>query len=135
MSLSDDQQPFVDSAARDAESTTLAVAVIVGIGCVSLVAQRFVRRTLNCKSMQTLSTSYRERYFLRVALSEMVALGSFVVAVTLRPHWVYFIGAAFTFVGFWRVAPTRRHLQQDQDQLSLSGCQLSLTAALRTPAS
>jgi len=115
--------------------TVRSIAVVVAAGVSSLVMQAFVRPMLDCASARTLATSYRERFFLRLALSESTALIAFVVYMVWGPTWVYFIGAAFTLVGFWRLAPTRRSLQRDQDQLSLNGCQLSLVAALRTPAS
>ena len=113
-------------------STFRSVAVVVAVGCNSLAIQQFFRPGLDGTSMQTLVVSYRTRYFLRLAFSETVALIAFVVYIAWGPQWVYPIGAAFTFLGFWRLAPTKRHLQQDQDRLSLSGCQLSLTEALRS---
>ena len=111
-----------------------SIAVIAATACVSLVAQRFVPRPLNCTSAKTLADSYRQRFFLRVAFSESVGLVGFVTFIVWGPWWMYYIGAALTLVLFWRLAPTRQNLQQDQDRLSLSGCNRSLTAALRSPA-
>jgi len=122
----------VGDVAKDSASPTRPIAIIAAIGCASLAIQPFVRRTLDCTSNKTLAVSYRERFFLRVALSEAVALAACAMSLSWGPRWVFFVGAAFTVVGFWRLAPTRRHLQQDQDRLSLSGCLLSLVAALRS---
>lgn len=112
-----------------------SIAVIAAIGCGSLAAQAFLPRPLNGTSMKSLAASYRARFFLRLAMSEAVALAAFALSIAWGPWWAFYVGAAFTLAGFARLAPTRRHLQQDQDQLSLAGCDLSLTEALRTPAS
>jgi F0F1-type ATP synthase membrane subunit c/vacuolar-type H+-ATPase subunit K len=114
-------------------SPGLSIAVVVAIGLASLAAQKFAQPTLDCTSVKALAESYRKRFFLRVALSEAVALLSFVLGIVRGPWWIFYIGAALTLVLFWRLAPTRSNLRRDQDQLELSGCNLSLTAALRTP--
>ncbi len=118
---------------KDSASPGLSIAGIVAAGLASLASHAFVRPTLDCTSTKALADSYRTRFFLRVAFSESVALLAFALGITWGPWWIYYVGAPFTFVGFTRLAPTRRNLQQDQDRLSLSGCNLSLTAALRTP--
>lgn len=114
------------------ERTGLSVAIVVAAGCASLLAQQFLPRALDCTSAGSLASSYRTRFFLRMAFAESAALAGFVLYIALGPWWVYFIGAAFTAVGFVRLAPTRRHLMQDQDALSLSGCTRSLLEALRS---
>ena len=113
--------------------TIRSVAVVVAFGCNSLVTQRFLGSALDGTTTRTFADSYRTRFFLRIAFSESVALVAFVVYIVWGPTWIYFIGAGFTLIGFWRLAPTRQHLQQDQDRLSLAGCQLSLIEALSTP--
>ena len=120
---------------KDPRSPGQAIAVIAAAACVSLVAQKLVPRPLDCTSSKSLADSYRIRFFLRVAFSESVSLLAFALGIAWGPWWLFYIGAPFTLVGFWRLAPTRRNLQAEQDRMSLSGCQLSLTAALRTPAS
>ena len=110
--------------------TARSIGVVVAVGVTSLVAQAFVQRTLDVTSPATLAESYRKRFFLRLALSDAVALIAFVVFISWGPQWVYAIGAAFTFIGFARMAPTRSNLQREQDRLSLSGNQVSLTEAL-----
>lgn len=112
-----------------------SIAVVVAAGLASLLAQRLFLRPLDCTSAKTLADTYRQRFFKRLAYSESVALIAFVMDIVWGPWWVYYVGAAFTLVGFANLAPTLRHLQLDQDQLSLTGCELSLTAALRTPTS
>jgi hypothetical protein len=118
----------------ESSSAGLSLAVIAAVGCASLAGHTFVRRTLNCASLRTLALSYRSRFLLRLAIAETGMWIAFFVSRVSGPWWVFYVGAVFTIIGFYRTAPTRRHLQQDQDQLSLSGCQLFLTEALRTPA-
>lgn len=109
-----------------------SIAVVAALGCSSLVSQPLISRPLDCASAETLAVSYRARFFVRLATSEVVALAAFVLGATWGPWWVFFLGAAFTLVGFARLAPTQRNLQHDQDCLSLNGCTLSVIAALRT---
>ncbi len=123
-----------DEAASDAPAWQ-SIAVITAFGCASLAAQAFLPRPLDGSAITSLAASYRARFFLRLAMSEAVALAAFALSIAWGPWWAFYVGAAFTLTGFARLAPTRRHLQQDQDQLSLAGCDLSLTEALRTPAS
>jgi len=109
-----------------------SIAAIAALGCASLATQPLISRPLDCTSAKTLAVSYRARFFVRLATSEVVALAAFVLGAVWGPWWVFFVGAAFTLVGFARLAPTQRNLQHDQDRLSLGGCTLSVIAALRT---
>ncbi|MEP7201756.1 MAG: hypothetical protein ABI894_04055 [Ilumatobacteraceae bacterium] len=59
----------------------------------------------------------------------IVAIGV-VVDIALGPWWVYFIGAFFAVVGIARLAPTSRHIQQEDDELARAGCMRSLISAL-----
>lgn len=118
----------------ESTNVALSLAVIAAAGFSSLTAPLLIRRELDATSLRTLALSYRSRFMLRLAFAEVVMLVGFAASKVWGPWWVVFIGAAITVVGFIRLAPTARHLQQDQDRLSLSGCQLSLTEALRTPA-
>ena len=124
---------FLGNMSEGAESTGLSVAIVVAVGCTSLLAQRVVPRPLDCTSLESLASSYRTRFFLRLAISEAAALAGFCLDVALGPWWVYFVGAGFALIGFSQLAPTVRHLIQDQDSLSLNGCPRSLVEALRLP--
>lgn len=110
-----------------------SLAAIAAFGCASLAAQSYLPPALDGTSKKSLAVSYRIRFFLRLALSEAVAMAAFVLSIAWGPWWAFYVGAALTLIGFARLAPTRHHLQQDQDQLSLAGCDLSLVEALRTP--
>ncbi|MCE9623611.1 MAG: hypothetical protein K8R99_14835 [Actinomycetia bacterium] len=123
---------FLGDTSEGSAPRWLSLVATVAVGCMSLVAQALIPRPLDCASLKSLAMSYRARFFLRLAMSEVVGLAAFAMGIALGPWWVYYLGAAFTLAGFARLAPTARHIQQDQDRLSLNGCQLSLTEALRT---
>lgn len=55
----------------------------------------------------------------------------FVAFVVTGSGWLYPLGALFAAVGFGRLAPTRRHLEEDQERLQASECGRSLVDALR----
>jgi hypothetical protein len=122
----------VGDVSKGSEPTGLSVAIIVAVGCFAPVAQRLVSRPLDCTSAESLASSYWTRFFLRLAFSESVALVGFVIGISMGPWWVYYVGAGFTAVGYWQLAPTRHHLSQDQDALMLRGCARSLVSALRS---
>jgi hypothetical protein len=114
------------------EPVGLSVVIVAGVGLASLIAGRRFRQRLDCSADAALVTSYRTRFFLRLAISEVVALVAFVVAISLGPWWVYFIGVPFTIVGFARLAPTQRNLEGDQNDLRANGCHRSLIQALNS---
>lgn len=109
----------------------LAVPIVVGVGVICLALQRILPRPLDCSSPATLAATYRTRFFLRIAFAEACSLIAFAVYISIGPGWVYAVGLAFTLFGFAFAAPTVARLRADQDALSLSGCTLSLVAALR----
>lgn len=115
------------------ERTGAAVAIAIAFGCASLLAQRVLPCPLDCTSLESLAASYRTRFFLHLALCDSAALAGFALDIALGPWWVYFVGAGFAFVGFAQLAPTVRHLAEDQESLALRGCPRSLIAALRLP--
>ena len=122
---------FVVPGATERPAAPWAVAIVIG-GLVSLAATWAIgRRRLQCQGESELATSYRTRFFLRMAVSESVALFAFVACFLAGHWWLYWIGAAFTLVGFWWNAPTRAHLLADQEELALAGCGQSLMRALR----
>lgn len=106
-------------------------AAVVLVGAAGLAGSR-IERPLQCEDDGRLAGSYTTRFFLRVALAEASALVGFVAFVLTGSAWMYPLGTAFTAVGFWRLAPTSRHLQEDEARLGASGCSRSLVAALRT---
>lgn len=110
----------------------LIAAAFVGGGVGALVAQRLLSRPLDGTTDQTLVTTYRTRFFLRLAFGEIPALVGF-VGFFVYDWWLYPIGLVLTAMGFAFAAPTVRSLQKDQDDLIARGCPLSLVAALRSP--
>lgn len=124
---------IVKDEAGDSGQLGRSLGVVVAAGAISIAAQHFISPALDGTSTKNLASSYRARFFVRMALSEFVALGAFALGMAWGPWWLYYVGAAFTLIGFYRAAPTRTHLQADQDRLSLAGCDLSLMEALRTP--
>lgn len=114
------------------EPVRLSVVIVVGVGLASLIAPRLFGPRLDCSADASLVTSYRTRFFLRLAISEVAALAAFGVAIRLGPWWVYFVGVVFTIVGFSRLAPTQRNLEGDQNDLRANGCHRSLMQALNS---
>jgi hypothetical protein len=110
-------------------AVSLPIAVVFGIG--ALVAQRLVPAGLDCSSAAALSSTYRNRFLVRLAVAESAALVAFATSLVIGPWWVYFVGASFSVYGFARIAPTRARLIADQDELVIDGCPRSLVAALR----
>lgn len=101
---------------------------IVGISC--LVAQRVFSRPLDLTSTASLASSYRTRFFLRMALGETPALVGF-VGFFLYDWWLYPLGLAFTAVGFAYAAPSVRNLAADQERINAQGSGLRLVSVLR----
>lgn len=120
-----------DSEIEDAPSPGPWALGLAAYGIVALVATRLLERPLACDSDVALANSYRTRFFLRLAFSESVALVGFVLVFVVGPVWLYFLGAAFTAVGFARLAPTRGNLERDQEALQAAGCGRSVIGALR----
>ena len=124
---------FMDFSNRgDSISAPVAATIAAICGVIALVARApFANRTLDCTNAQSLSSSFRTRFFLCLACSEAPALVGFALVFLSRTLWPYVTGAVFTAIGFALTAPTRRRLQQDQRRLKASGCTRNLTAALR----
>jgi hypothetical protein len=110
-----------------AGATLAAVFGVVSVG----LGLRFANRPLDCSSGQSLSSSYRDRFFRRVAFAEAPALVGFTLVFIARTRWPYVVGASFTAIGFAWAAPTKRHLAEDQGRLAASGCTRDLVTALR----
>ena len=89
--------------------TGVAVAVVV-VGAIALSASHIFDRPLDCTNDDRLAASYRTRFFLRVAFSEAVSLLGFVGFILSNNGWLYALGALFTAIGYYRLAPTAAHL-------------------------
>lgn len=100
----------------------------VGVSC--LVAQRVLSRPLDLTSAAALASSYRTRFFLRMALGETPALLGF-VGFFVYDWWLYPLGLAFTAVGFAYAAPSVRNLAADQERINAQGSSLRIVPALR----
>lgn len=109
---------------------TPASLVVAVIGLASLAGAR-VERPLDCEDDARLARSYTQRFFLRIASAEAAALAGFVAFVLTGSGWMYPLGGLFAAIGFAQVAPTARHLEEDQERLRESGCARSLVEALR----
>jgi F0F1-type ATP synthase membrane subunit c/vacuolar-type H+-ATPase subunit K len=107
----------------------LAVVAVANL----VAAEVFGRRPLDCTDQARLAGSYRTRFFLRTAFSESVALFAFTASFIVERWWIYWMFLPFALFGFWRNAPTRVHLEADQQRLRLNGCPHSLVRALRSP--
>lgn len=107
-------------------------SVVVGYGVISLgLARALGRHRLDCASETALASTYRSRFFLRIAVAEAAALLGFTGAFIQERLWIYLVGAAFALVGFALTAPSAGNLRKEQDALNRAGCSLSLAATLR----
>jgi F0F1-type ATP synthase membrane subunit c/vacuolar-type H+-ATPase subunit K len=117
-----------------APDLTASIWVAVGLAVYGLlvifVGIPVAERPLACES---LAAQFRTRFFLRIALSETVALSAFVIMFVVGPAWIYYVGGAITLFGLALYAPTERNLMRDQSDLHARGCNQSLIAALRRP--
>jgi hypothetical protein len=112
-------------------SPTIWAGVVVASAIYGFVGAPRIERPLSCQSDQALAGSYRTRFFLRVAFSEVVALIAFVGVFTTGKLWVYALGLVLAAPGFLRLAPTAANLAKDQQDLHAAGCGRSLVGALR----
>jgi hypothetical protein len=111
------------------------VAVFV-IGLLLFLAGRMVSRPdrfRTCSSPAQLVAMFRTQFILRITLAEASTLLGFVAFIVTGSVIPYAVGAAWTVIGFLRLAPTRPHLLRLQDDLALQGCRHQLLAALETP--
>ena len=104
---------------------------VLGVGVLSIIGPLAVGRTLECGDDERLVKSYVQRFFLRIAFAELPALAGFVGFMVSSAGWMYLVGAAFSIVGFVRLAPTADHLRRDQDDLREKGCHRQLVLALQ----
>jgi hypothetical protein len=116
----------------DGPSASVVAAAVAALGVISLIVPRLFERPLDCTTDAALVTGYRTRFFLRIAIAEAAALLGFVGALVAGEAWIYALGAAFTAVGFARLAPSRRNLDREQEALNLQGCGRSLLSLLLT---
>jgi hypothetical protein len=107
------------------------VALAVAVAGALLLAASARRRPLDGSSDEALASSYRTRFFLRMAFAESAALLGFVGFVLTGNPAVYVVGAASTVVGFALLAPTAGNLARDQEELRRAGNPRSLVQALR----
>lgn len=111
----------------------VAVGIIVAAGLASIAGRRFVASRLDGTSDESLVTSYRTRFFLRLAMGEMPALVGFAVALAIGPWWTYFVALPFTALGFALAAPTPASIERDQAALRAEGCHRPLGRLLGMP--
>jgi hypothetical protein len=122
---------FVVPSSVEHSATPWIVALSV-LAATCLVAEEvFGRRLLDGNDPERLSLAYRTRFFIQVALSELIALGAFVATFITGQWWVYWLFLPFALLGLWRAAPTKAHLLREDEQLRAAGCPVSLTGVLR----
>jgi hypothetical protein len=104
---------------------------VVPIGIASLAfAVRIHRRQLPATSPGALAGSYRVLFFLGIGFAEIPALCATAVLLLRGSLWIYFVGLPFALVGMWIAAPSRRDIERRQREISATGSNLSLLAAL-----
>ncbi|MDP9072147.1 MAG: hypothetical protein M3N68_12880 [Actinomycetota bacterium] len=87
--------------------------------------------SLDTSGPAQLVSSYRSRFFARVAWAEASALIGLVGFLVLAGGaWVYGIGLAASLAGFALAAPTRASVRREQEQITASGRSLDLLEVL-----
>jgi F0F1-type ATP synthase membrane subunit c/vacuolar-type H+-ATPase subunit K len=123
---------FAFLAPWDAGDEGIGPLLVIGVGCLALVSDRWIsRRRLDVSSPKELAHSYRRRMFLGIAVAEVPGLlaivSSFIVSNSL---WLMVVGATFSLGSLWMVAPSRRNLQVDQLRITERGSSLDIVVAL-----
>ncbi len=116
---------------------TLALSALPGfdwqvLAMVSLFAQWvvLVSAALLCQLRGPLSRLSVQA----AAICSLLLIMAITALTSAGAAWLYPLGLALAAVGFVRLAPTRRNLQRDQDELSTRGCPIPLVHALRQAA-
>ena len=120
---------IVSGDATDGMAAVAVVVAAVGVGG-QLVGWRLGR--LDCSSPEALALSYRQRFFVRVAVLNAGSLAAFVGTMLTHSVVPYAVGGLLALVGYLRLAPTAGRLRQEQQRLQRHGCEHSLVQALRT---
>jgi hypothetical protein len=81
----------------------VAALAVVSVLCLT-TAEVFGRRPLDCRDLASLAAGYRNRFFLRMACSEAIALFAFVATFIVGQGWIYWLFLPFTLYGFGRNA-------------------------------
>lgn len=118
---------------RPGVSGEAGAILVATVGTVTVLAARYVRRPLDCRSDARLAETYRQRFFLRIAFANSAALVGFTTFFLTSNPAVYPLALVFSAVGYAHLAPTAAHLETDQQDLQATGCARSLVAALRSP--
>lgn len=126
----DDRRPAGEPSDGPVLSGTTAIVLVLVVGVVAHGLYTLISRPLACAEPGAIAAQYRARFFLRLACSELAALGGFIAFLLSKNAMSYVVGAAIAYLGFARLAPTARHLRADDDQLRAIGCPHSLYATL-----
>ncbi|MCA1703057.1 MAG: hypothetical protein LC808_07210 [Actinobacteria bacterium] len=113
-------------------SEATAALVVVLIGTAGVVVPRRTARALNDDDDAQLARSYGKRFLRGVGLAQLNLLAGILGFVITGARWMYLLGAAFTAIRLWQLAPTGAHLREDQAKLQASNSPRSLISALRS---
>jgi len=103
--------------------------VVIGIVSLAWVA-RIRRRPLLTTSPEALARYYRALFFIGLGVAAEPALLGFLGVFQGGSAWIYLVGLAFSLVGLWMIAPTRRDIERRQREITATGSPLSLLDAL-----
>jgi len=115
----------------DREGGTWLSGSVLVAGLVSIGGALWVRgRGLSTASQEALAGSYQVAFFIGIGFAELAALWGAVVVILGGGLWLYMLGAAFTLVSLWLIAPTARDIARRQRDITASGSPLSMSDAL-----
>jgi hypothetical protein len=114
--------------------TLVPVVLIVGLALGGIgAANRQGETELTTTTLEELGTSYRTRFFKAFIANEIPLLVALVTAMVRQELWPYFIELPFFIVGMTIIAPSKKNIARDQEELAASGSRLSLRGALMAP--
>jgi hypothetical protein len=114
--------------------TVVPVVLIVGLALGGIGAANRQRETeLTATRLDELGTQYRTRFFKAFIANEIPLLVALVTAMVRQELWPYLIEVPFFIAGMTMIAPSRKNIARDQEQLAESGSRLSLRWALMAP--
>jgi MFS family permease len=79
------------------------------------------------------ATKYVTIFFIQIGLAEAAALAGFVATFLAGSRVPYAVGLAFSMVGFFELAPSKRNIARRQEQLDAQGVPVNLLRALLGP--
>lgn len=107
--------------AEDLSSRNMYLAIVITTGLIAQIVFPFLKKTLAITDEKTIGGEYRTRFFLRIAIFNVALLLGFMGAFSKAGYWPFIVAIAFTYIGFFRLAPTKHRLETENFELQNRG--------------